>query len=121
MQLELDTDGFCCGPLFAPVSKCRPPKPKTRGWGYRDKAYSQRTPCWADPAATEAVYNAARALTATTGEPHEVDHLVPINHPLVCGLHWHANLCPTPALLNRAKSNNRWPGMWGEQGRIDGQ
>lgn len=107
-------DGFDMGPLFAPVAKRRPPK-MTRGWAYRYPLYQQRTPTWADADAMQAIYDHARQLTRETGTPHEVDHVVPLNHPLVCGLHCPANLQVLPHEVNRRKSNNWWPDMWGEQ------
>lgn len=39
-------------------------------------------------------------------EGYEVDHEVPINHPLVCGLHCKANLQYLTIESNRIKSNN---------------
>lgn len=40
-------------------------------------------------------------------EGHEVDHEIPINHPLVCGLHCLANLQYLSTGENREKSN-KW-------------
>lgn len=108
-------DGFDCGPLFAPPVKRRPPKPRARGWDYYHQRHAQKTPCWADAAATQAMYDQAKAPTEATGIPHEVDHVVPLNHPLVCGLHWHGNMSVITHSQNLWKSNNTWPGMWGEQ------
>lgn len=39
----------------------------------------------------------------------EVDHIVPIKHALVCGLHCLANLQYLPATVNRRKSNTWMP------------
>lgn len=39
----------------------------------------------------------------------EVDHIVPLSHPLVCGLNVPWNLRVTPKWYNQSKSNNYWP------------
>lgn len=64
-------------------------------------------PPWVDLAALKRVQYRARCLTEMTGVPHEVDHVVPLNHPLVCGLTVPWNLEVVPAARNAAKSN-RW-------------
>lgn len=67
----------------------------------------QATPPWVDMEAIKAVYAEAERLTRETGTPHEVDHIIPLQHPMVCGLHVHTNLRAIPASENRAKGN-RW-------------
>jgi 5-methylcytosine-specific restriction endonuclease McrA len=42
---------------------------------------------------------------------HEVDHIVPLKSPLVCGLHVEHNLQVIPATQNRRKHNRVWPDM----------
>ena len=80
------------------------------GWGTANaKAYEmakrRAIPPWANRSAIAAVYRAARAKSRETGEPWHVDHIVPIQSPIVCGLHVEANLRLLPALDNILKSN----------------
>jgi len=63
------------------------------------------TPRWADPQKMADVYLERDRLTSETGVLHHVDHIVPIVHPLVCGLNWEGNLRVIPAADNMRKSN----------------
>ena len=71
----------------------------------------QACPWWADKEAVKAVYAEARWLTELTGVEHHVDHEVPLQHPLVSGLHVPANLRAIPAKDNCAKGNRYWLDM----------
>ena len=62
-------------------------------------------PPWACPKAVAKLYAHARALTLATGIPHEVDHILPLSSPDVCGLHVAENLRVIPAVENRSKGN----------------
>lgn len=66
------------------------------------------TPPWVDDTIwnqIEAVYRGSRELTESTGVAHHVDHIVPIQHERVCGLHVPWNLKAIPADENLRKSN----------------
>lgn len=50
-------------------------------------------------------YLEAQRLTLETGVEYVVDHIVPLKHPLVCGLHSDANTQIVTASYNAAKGN----------------
>lgn len=56
------------------------------------------TPPWADLEKVRAIYRARPA-------GQHVDHIVPLNSPIVCGLHWEGNLQYLPARDNMSKKN----------------
>lgn len=62
-------------------------------------------PAWADKAAIKSVYKEAAEKTKATGIKHEVDHRVPLDSRVVCGLHVENNLRVIPMLANRQKAN----------------
>lgn len=66
---------------------------------------------WADSDAISVIYGMARDLTRETGIPHEVDHIVPLQSDLVCGLHCEANLQILTRSENASKGNKHWPDM----------
>ena len=71
----------------------------------QDKARS--FPKWLGEAERQAVrelYQEANLLSTLTGTPHEVDHIVPIKHEKVCGLHVAWNLQVVTRTANRRKS-----------------
>lgn len=70
----------------------------------------QAMPTWANPERIARVYELAAALSSG-GAEFEVDHIVPLNHPLVCGLHVEANLQVLLVFDNRSKGNRFWPDM----------
>jgi hypothetical protein len=69
------------------------------------------TPSWADKEKMIAFYEKARELRETTGQPYEVDHIVPLGSDFVSGLHCEANLQITLKAENLSKLNRRWPDM----------
>jgi hypothetical protein len=66
-------------------------------------------PKWASKKAMSAVYEEAYRKTAETGVPHQVDHIVPLRNPFVCGLHVEHNLRVLTAEQNLRKANFYWP------------
>jgi 5-methylcytosine-specific restriction endonuclease McrA len=64
-------------------------------------------PSWANKEDIKAVYEEAIYMQM------QVDHIVPISHPLVCGLHVWDNLQLLTKEENMKKSNSWWPDMPG--------
>ena len=62
-------------------------------------------PKWADHEAIERIYERAKSMGM------HVDHIVPLQSPVVCGLHCEANLQLLPPEENWSKHNKHWPDM----------
>lgn len=77
----------------------------------RKAAKLQATPAWANKEKTAEFYFAADFLSIVTGIWHHVDHQVPLQSDLVCGLHCEANLQVLTATENLSKNNLWWPDM----------
>lgn len=71
----------------------------------------QATPAWANQFFIDEIYDLAQLRTKATGVEHQVDHIVPLNHKKVCGLHVEFNLRVIPAVINQKKGNRHWPDM----------
>lgn len=63
-------------------------------------------PPWVDRKALFAMHEAAQAMTKASGVLHVLDHIVPLNHPRVCGLTVPWNLQILTWRQNAAKSND---------------
>lgn len=85
-------------------NKANPGK-KTHWTAKRRAAQLQATPAWSDLVVIQAFYEDAKTLETIFGWPFHVDHIVPLNHPLVSGLHVPANLQILNASDNLSKSN----------------
>lgn len=69
------------------------------------------TPAWANEFFIEEIYDLAQRRTKATGFKWHVDHVVPLQSKLVCGLHVEHNLQVIPATVNLRKHNSHWPDM----------
>lgn len=65
----------------------------------------EATPKWANRFFIAEAYRLAKLRTKMLGFQWHVDHIVPLRHPLVCGLHTHTNLQVIPGIDNYRKNN----------------
>lgn len=77
----------------------------------RRASKSQAVPSWRNDFFIGEAYALARLRSKVMGYRWAVDHLVPLRHPLVCGLHVENNLQVIPAMANSLKGNRSWPEM----------
>lgn len=66
----------------------------------------QACPPWVDREAIEKVYAQAIHMSTETGQQYHVDHIIPLNNPVVCGLHVPWNLQILTAEENVQKGND---------------
>lgn len=95
-------------------SYARPPTPRPGSRNSKDprKVALARAFCeWSDLAEVVRIYMACAVMNELGWDVYVVDHLVPLNHPLVCGLHAHPNLVVVTHAHNAAKGNSVWPYM----------
>lgn len=79
------------------------------GRARRRAASANATPAWANKFFMEEAYDLARRRTKVFCFSWHVDHIVPLCHKLVCGLHVPANLQVIPGVENLSKGNRNWP------------
>jgi hypothetical protein len=65
------------------------------------------TPTWVNREHLKRLHAYARFLTITTGVEHVLDHIIPLNHPAVCGLTVPSNLRIITRAQNASKSG-KW-------------
>ena len=63
------------------------------------------TPKWSNKFFVDEIYRLGALRTKVTGIEWEVDHIIPLRNPLVCGLHWEGNMQVIPAEHNNRKGN----------------
>lgn len=68
-------------------------------------------PLWANTFFISEIYDLARLRTLLLGERWSVDHIVPLQSSIVCGLHVENNLRVITEKENSAKHNKYWPDM----------
>lgn len=85
----------------------RKPEIATQSAASRRASRRRAQPPWVRPADLRAIYKEARRVTRDTGVEHSVDHIIPLRHPLVCGLHVPWNLQVMPLAKNKIKAN-KW-------------
>ena len=71
----------------------------------RNAAKLCATPVWSNKILINEFYSTAKLWEAVYGGKWEVDHIIPLQGKLVCGLHVEHNLRIIPMSLNRSKSN----------------
>lgn len=83
------------------------------GVGVRVSQYppDQHGPSWADLDKINSIFLQCKELSDSTGIKYSVDHIVPLNSDLVCGLHVECNLQILSHKENSMKGNRFWPNM----------
>lgn len=96
---------------------------KSKAWNVRNKekrasweasrraATKQQTPKLANEQSILEIYKRAADMRAK-GISVQVDHIVPLNSPLVSGLHCEQNMQILDSSLNASKKNYHWPDMY---------
>ena len=79
---------------------------KTRAWNAKRRAAKTRAAVpWADQRLIQFKYDLAARMTEATGYQWDVDHIIPLRHKLVCGLHVENNLQVITHTANIKKGN----------------
>ncbi len=90
--------------------KENPDKVRACSAEYDSRKRVAKTP-WANTFFIGEIYKLAQLRTKMTGVKWVVDHIVPVRHRNVCGLHVEQNLRVIPEKVNYAKSNKLLPNV----------
>jgi len=89
-----------------------------RNPGYIRNSYAKRraaklnaTPEWANSFFISEIYELARRRRRLFATDFHVDHIVPLQSKIVCGLHCEANMQILSGKQNMSKGNRFWPNM----------
>ena len=93
-----------CNAIKRAWNKRNPDKCNARSSEYRARKLNA-TPLWADRVENDYVYHAAQVIKEVYGTTWHVDHIVPLQHDKVCGLHVANNLQLLSPTDNCRKSN----------------
>ena len=74
--------------------------------GKRRAVKRKACPAWVNKKKLQEIYEKAKQMSKLTGVQYHVDHIVPLQHELVCGLHVPWNLQILTAEENIAKANS---------------
>lgn len=92
------------------MAEFRSKEAKRRRRRNRREAERNATPPWTNRRELDELRKEARRLTKETGTLYTLDHIVPLRHPLVCGLNCPDNIRIVPFLENNKKGNDFEPG-----------
>ena len=93
------------GRLKAREQRLKSPGKKRQANILRKYVGSRATPTWANLEEIDAIYIEARRLTSIDGVLRNVDHVIPLRHKIVCGLHVENNLQILTKSENEKKHN----------------
>ena len=80
------------------------------GWDIKRRiAKQQAFVQWANKLKINEIYKECKRITLSSNIKHNVDHIIPLQGKLVCGLHCEDNLQIITAIENQSKNNQFTP------------